>query len=867
MVMSLGEVSYSILAVDETKKGLDDASARAEKISKTGLAVGMSMTAVGVGAKLMADNINASYLTFDSAMAEVKSLGGITNEQFEEMRINAIAISKELPLSAASVADGFYMMRSAGFDANKVLAELPAIADMAVAGNLEMGDAVSATTMVLDTYGDTAGSAEDITNVLMGTVAGFKTTLSELQMQLSKNVGVAATLGISFEELAAMSGMLKKDFVSAEEAGTAMKTMLMRLVDPNVTEKLDALGVATTDANGDFIGMQAVLDSLSKELEAAGGDVEQMALLQGIFGTEGVRAAMSLIRQKDELAAYTDQVSSGTAVQEALNAQLESTAVQLEIAKNRTDAAKIAMGEAMAPATILAADAMARLAGVIEDMPEGLQTVIGGGLQFSKVFMGIGPLLMGISAVYPMYTAAQLSAAAAGTTLTASIWASTVAFLASPLGLFIVGIAAVVGVLIILEKKFGVVTKVTEILSDATHRLIGWLKDKLAPGVEFVRAVVARFGDKLLFLLGPIGGVIWGLKKLHGILKDDEEATETATDSWDDLQAKLKDTEGEMGDTAMSLDEITDAMRTLEPEIDEYEMLLGDAEVASKDLAEAQRRVKESAEDVDVLTASYEDLRRAVESLEDLTENQEDQARAIEHAEWGLKDAQDAYNEAVEEHGEHSDDAARANLRLRDAQDRLEDAQERQIDIIAEIAEADTEKQRILSENDVTNLTEFETLLETKRTEYDTALSAEQTAREAHESIMNEIAIREADTQIAEWMRMKEEIETNPVHRKVITEYITEQEKKEIMPAPALTLPWWQSFQHGGIVPGPIGMPMPIIAHGGERFLGARGGGTERPPIEVKIETTIYNYSDVEELERMTAEAVQRGIHDTYGTR
>lgn len=33
------------------------------------------------------------------------------------------------------------------------------------------------------------------------------------------------------------------------------------------------------------------------------------------------------------------------------------------------------------------------------------------------------------------------------------------------------------------------------------------------------------------------------------------------------------------------------------------------------------------------------------------------------------------------------------------------------------------------------------------------------------------------------------------------------------------------SMQYGGIVPGRIGRPVPIIAHGGERFLGTRGGG------------------------------------------
>jgi len=37
------------------------------------------------------------------------------------------------------------------------------------------------------------------------------------------------------------------------------------------------------------------------------------------------------------------------------------------------------------------------------------------------------------------------------------------------------------------------------------------------------------------------------------------------------------------------------------------------------------------------------------------------------------------------------------------------------------------------------------------------------------------------------------------------------------------------NYQHGGIIPGPIGQPVPIIAHGGEMFLGASRGGSRAP--------------------------------------
>lgn len=43
---------------------------------------------------------------------------------------------------------------------------------------------------------------------------------------------------------------------------------------------------------------------------------------------------------------------------------------------------------------------------------------------------------------------------------------------------------------------------------------------------------------------------------------------------------------------------------------------------------------------------------------------------------------------------------------------------------------------------------------------------------------------------------------------------------------PTVTLgPQHQNYQHGGVVKGPIGQPVPVIAHGGEEFLGVGGRG------------------------------------------
>jgi hypothetical protein len=63
-----------------------------------------------------------------------------------------------------------------------------------------------------------------------------------------------------------------------------------------------------------------------------------------------------------------------------------------------------------------------------------------------------------------------------------------------------------------------------------------------------------------------------------------------------------------------------------------------------------------------------------------------------------------------------------------------------------------------------------------------------------------------------------------------------------------------KGYQYGGIVPGPVGMPVPIIAHGGEQFLGSgsRGDGGDTIIINnagsVLTERQISHQTRVQEI-------------------
>jgi TP901 family phage tail tape measure protein len=372
------------------------------------------MTGVGIASKLMVDDVNNAYLKFDESTTAVKALGSLSEEEFQRARDAALDLSTQVPISASEVTDAMYSMVSVGYDYGTMMETIPEATKLAVGGNQELKESIDTVINVMGAYGEGTYSAADITNILAKSVGVGKWELGDFTTEMQKNVGVAAQLGISFEDTAAANVLLQNKFTSAEEAGTAFKTMLLRLVDPKVQADLEELGIHVKDNEGNFVGLESVLDQLDTALQTSGGSVDKMSVLQQIFRTEGLRAAMALVDEKDKLGEMSAGMNDATFKNEAYNTVLESTSSQLEIANNKMEAAKIKLGEGMAPATLLAADAMSGFADLISGLPEPLQGVGGMALYAAQGFAALGPLLMGISALKGLGLLSTLTGIASG---------------------------------------------------------------------------------------------------------------------------------------------------------------------------------------------------------------------------------------------------------------------------------------------------------------------------------------------------------------------------------------------------------------------------------------------------------------------
>lgn len=497
-----------IQAIDQASGTLDTIGKKGTGMSadleKSFIKVGAALTGIGISAKLAADNINQAFLGFEGAMTEVKALGVATDE-LEKMRQKALDLSRDMPLAASDVADAMYLMVSVGWSAEEMMTAIEPASKLAVAGSVDLKDATNAVINAMEAYKDTGLTATQATEIFAKGVGVGKWELNDFLAEMMKNINVASELGIGFQELAAYNVALQNSFVDSSEAGSALKMMLMNLVEQQVIDKLGAMGVAVSDANGNFRGMIPIMSDLDDVLNAHYTEVERNTILTELFGARSVNAANALMRQKDELPGLIAEMGDASFMYDQFNTKVNSVGSQLQIANNRMEEAKIALGEAMVPATLAAAGAMSTFASVLTDLPGPLQTAVGGFLQFAQVLIPIGPLLMALPSLIGGVTAVAggLSTGLAG--MSAALTAGTVAvggitIALGPLVLAIAGVVAAVAALYLAwESNFLGIQDIVGTFKDyAVDRFegvksaFGNMTSSLSPHVEKLKAA---FGD------------------------------------------------------------------------------------------------------------------------------------------------------------------------------------------------------------------------------------------------------------------------------------------------------------------------------------------------------------------------------------
>ncbi|KWU68201.1 tail tape measure protein [Bacillus mycoides] len=256
-------------------------------LQNAGMQIGMvfgGMTyAIGRGLK----SAITESMNFEQQMANVKAVSGSTGEEMKKLSELAVNMGETTKYSSVEAGKGIEELIKAGVGLTDIInGGLDGALNLATAGELELGEAAEIASTALNAFKADHLSVADAANILSGAANASATDVRELKYGLSASSAVAAGAGMTFKDTATTLAVFAQNGLKGSDAGTSLKTMLMRL-NPSTKEaynKMKDLGLITYNA-------QAGFDFLVKNgIQPASrnvGDIEA-SLEKYVMKTEGV---------------------------------------------------------------------------------------------------------------------------------------------------------------------------------------------------------------------------------------------------------------------------------------------------------------------------------------------------------------------------------------------------------------------------------------------------------------------------------------------------------------------------------------------------------------------------------------------------
>ena len=330
---------------DAFKRQLDGVDARVNKSAQTMNKV--LNVAILAGAAAFVVSV-AAAAKFETAMRNVNSISKLSEEQFRAQSKQVIDLSKTLPQSAKTLAEGLYDIASSGFQGAEGMTVLGAAAKAASAGMTTTAVSAKGITAVLNAYGLEAESAAEISDIMFKTVDKGVITFEQLSSTVGDWIGMGKAAGLEFNELSGAIAYMTTKGIGASEAGTSLQRLLIGFVKPS-----EEMAIAIRNAGFESGEMMLKQKGLAGAMEilntATGGTLT--SLLKLMPEIRGVRGATALLGAGyEELTTFMgDFNNTAGATDIALAEQSKAFSFQASLLKNQVTAAFIEFGNKVLP--------------------------------------------------------------------------------------------------------------------------------------------------------------------------------------------------------------------------------------------------------------------------------------------------------------------------------------------------------------------------------------------------------------------------------------------------------------------------------------------------------------------------------------
>lgn len=337
--------------------------------------------------------MGAGLLTAVNAAAEFErkldyfiAVGGPgAADKYDEVSAKALQLGADTIYSADQIADSFVELAKSGVSAEDIINGIgEGVAALGAAADIPLDTAANIITSAVATFQLGAENAVMVADKLAGAANASIIDVQDLGVSLKYVGGVAASLGVPFEDVNTALAILGENGIKGSTAGTSLRQVLLGLNGSTAKAKnaLEELGIITEDGTNKFYNMDGSAKSLAEVFQilqdATAGmtDQQKTATMQQIFATRALPSLIALTREGAAgFAEMAAEIGKTTAFDVA-SQRLDNLSGDLEILRGNFDTLMITAGgpfQNMARGIVQGITSMLQ---AFMDLPQGTQTAI-----------------------------------------------------------------------------------------------------------------------------------------------------------------------------------------------------------------------------------------------------------------------------------------------------------------------------------------------------------------------------------------------------------------------------------------------------------------------------------------------------------
>lgn len=476
---------------------------------KKGLAIGTA-SLVALGAAMgNVIGIGAEFgRAIGSAAAKFPDKIKRGTKEFKELEATARRVGATTEFTATQAAQGLNFLAKAGFDAKFSMAALPGIVDFATASEMDFAEAADIASDAIGAFGLDSKDAgkrmiglNRVMDVMSKTANSTNVSVAELFESVKKGAPVAIKAGQSIETFAAIAGTLASVGIKGSEAGTATKNIALALAGVgNQAGKTFAKLKIPLSAGGKMRDVADVFEDLQFAIKDMDED-KMLGVVNAIFGKISLASAANLLGEG------TDKIRELRTTLEGAQGSTKKTAAfirndvkgSIDGLKSAIDGVKISIFSMNEGPLKQAIDKMTAWVRANEKL---IATNIGE--FFLSIINNLGNIVTWIERI-AKGIAAFVVFATVIKTLTLAVTAFNLVMMLNPIGLMVLGIAALVAGFVALIVWIDDIASAFEGLHPIIRLVLAPL-ELIVKAIQAVKNVGAFLGGKLGSALFDIFG-------------------------------------------------------------------------------------------------------------------------------------------------------------------------------------------------------------------------------------------------------------------------------------------------------------------------------------------------------------------------